>query len=83
MSAKQIRLKYNGVCVECGSRLYRGEYAAWLGRGRGVHCLDSNCGDKVHPSDRGDSFVSRVSYFTTSGGTFSHCNCEDYPCCGH
>lgn len=80
--SKQIRLKYDGRCVECGSRLYRGEYAAWLGRGRGVHCLTSNCSEKIAPEDR-PAQAPRVYEFTTSGGTFTRCNCEDYPCCGH
>lgn len=31
----------------------------------------------------GDGQAPRVSTFTTSGGTFTSCNCEDYPCCGH
>lgn len=82
--AKQMRLKYDGVCVECGLRLYRGEYAAYLGRGRGVHCLTSNCSDKIAPNERPTGRQrSRVYSFTTSSGTYTRCNCEDYPCCGH
>ena len=41
-------------------------------------CLVDDCVDMDY-----EPIESTVSYFTTSGGTFASCNCEDYPCCGH
>ena len=74
--AKTITLRYAGKCSDCGTPLPVGTRAKWYGRGRvyGLDCHDRNTSDGRAP---------RVSSFTTSGGTFTSCNCEDYPCCGH
>ena len=70
--AKTITLKYQGRCADCGAVLPVGTKALWYGRGR-VYGLD------CHERDN----KARVTTFTTSSGTFTRCNCEDYPCCGH
>ena len=75
--SRVITLKYAGRCSDCGSSLPVGARARWYGRGR-VYGLD--CHDHYTTSD---GQAPRVSNFTTSGGTFTKCNCEDYPCCGH
>ena len=78
---KQMILKYSGNCVNCGDRIPAGTMAIYNGRGRGVEHIDCNSDNENYTTRDGQS--PRVSYFTTSGGTFSRCNCEDYPCCGH
>jgi len=75
---KTITLKYAGTCQNCGQRLTAGSRAHWHGRGK-VSCL--SCSEPAHTTSDGQK--PKVSYFTTSGGTFASCNCEDYPCCGH
>ena len=75
--AKTITLRYAGTCKTCGVRLPVGSQAKWTGHGR-VHCLDHYGSHTTR-----DGQAPRVDAFTTSGGTFTRCNCEDYPCCGH
>ena len=72
-----ITLKYSGKCKACGARLSKGTVANWHGKGSGVTCLDCTS------YNTRDGQSPRVSYVTTSGGSFASCNCEDYPCCGH
>ena len=76
--AKIITLKYAGKCADCGASLPAGTRAKWYGRGR-VYGLD--CHERTYNTR--DGRKPKVSSFTTSGGTFTRCNCEDYPCCGH
>ena len=86
---KIINLKFAGRCNHCGNKLLKGTRAIWQGSGRVIclGCVDEESqGEEsyTHATNYGrDGEKARVSEFTTSGGTFTKCNCEDFPCCGH
>jgi hypothetical protein len=71
--ASIITLKYSAKCAQCGTKLPAGTKAKFY-NSRHIYGLD--CHDKTERQPK-------VSTFTTSGGTFTNCGCEDYPCCGH
>ena len=78
MAKRIISLRYPAVCADCGASLPAGSPARFYGRGRvyGTECHSpSGSGSGPEPA--------RVYTFETSGGSFTRCDCEDYPCCGH
>ena len=78
--ARVISLKYAAVCADCSAPLPVGASAKYYGPGR-VYGRDCHTKERLHETRDGRPLS--VSTFKTSGGTFTQCNCEDYPCCGH
>ena len=76
--SKIITLKYAGTCRACGARLPRGEKAIWTGRGR-VMCVSCDDINQV----TGERIRVSHCYSPVTGNSWTSCNCEDYPCCGH